>query len=80
MDLIGHGLQKVYDYSYDAAKKRGQMETLPNVGPQLFDVVAVTDARAGVSSGVYRVRGIEERYDTTKEPMVYGLRLGLGGR
>ena len=94
VDLIGHRLQKVYDYSYDtdaecddravaqlrkhdAAKKRGEMETLPNVGLQLFDVVTVTDARAGVSSEVYRVRGIEEVYDTTKEPMVYGQRLGL---
>ena len=64
---------------HDAAKKRGEMETLPNVGLQLFDVVTVTDARAGVSSEVYRVRGIEEVYDTTKEPMVYGQRVGLGG-
>ena len=64
VDLIGHRLQKVYDYSYDtdgecdgpavaqlrkneAAKKRGQMETLPNVGLQLFDVVTVTYARRG---------------------------------
>ena len=65
---------------HDATKKRGELETLPNVGLQLFDVVTVTDARAGVSSEVYRVRGIEERYDTTKEPMVYGQRVGLGGR
>ena len=65
---------------HDAAKKRGEIETLPNVGLQLFDVATVTDARAGVSSEVCRVRGIEEAYDTTKEPMVYGQRLGLGGR
>ena len=39
----------------------------------------MTDARAGVSSEVYRVRGIEETYDTTKEPMVVGQRVGLGG-
>ena len=57
---------------HDAAKKRGQIETLPNVGLQLFDVVTVTDERARVSSEVYRVRGMEEVYDTTKEPMVYG--------
>ena len=96
VDQIGHRLQKVYDYSYDtdaecddravaqlrkhdAAKKRGELETLPNVGQQ-FDVVTVTDARAGVSSEVYRVRGIEEKYDTTKEPLVYEQRVGLGGR
>ena len=61
---------------HDAAKKRGQIETLPNVGLQLFDVVTVTDARAGVSPEVYRVRGIVERYDTTREPMVYGQKVG----
>jgi len=63
-----------------AQQQRGELETLPNVGPQLFDVVTVTDARAGASGEVYRVRGIEEVYDTTKEPMVYGQRGGLGGR
>ena len=63
VELIGHRLQKVYDYSYDtdaecddqavaqlrkhdAAKKRGEIETLPNAGLGLFDVVTVTDARA----------------------------------
>ena len=97
VDLIGHRLQKVYDYSYDtdaecddpavaqlskhdAAKKRGQMETLPNVGLQLFEVVTVTDARAGASSEVYPVRGIEETYDTTKEPLMCKQRVVLGGR
>ena len=58
------------------------MVTCPEVGAglQAFDVVTVTDARAGVSSEVYRVRGIVERYDPTKEPMVYGQRGELGGR
>ena len=96
VDLIGHRLQKVYDYWYaadaecddravaqirkhGAAKKRGRIESPPNVGPQLFDVVAVTDARAGVAAEVYRVRGIVETYDTTKDPLVYGQRVGLGG-
>jgi len=97
VDLIGHRLQKVYDYSYDtaaecdaravaqlrkhdAAKRRGQIETLPNVGLQLFDVVTVTDARAAVSSEVYRVRGIEEAYDTTKDPLIFRQRVTLGAR
>ena len=31
---------------HDAAKKRGEMETLPNVGLQRLYVVTVTDARA----------------------------------
>ena len=97
VDLIGHRLQKVYDYSYetdaecddravaqlrkhDAAKKRGEVETLPNVGLQLFDVVTVTDMRAGVSSEVYRVRGIEEVYHTTREPSVFEQRVVLAAR
>ena len=61
-------------------EEEGETETLPNAGLQLFDVVTVTDSRARVASEVYRVRGIEERYDTTKEPMVYGQRVGLGGQ
>ena len=63
---------------HDAAKKRGEIETLPNVGLQLFDVVTVTDARGGVSNEICRLRGIEEVYDTTKEPLVYGQRVELG--
>ena len=64
---------------HDAAKKRGELETLPNVGLQLFDVVTATDARAGVSSEVYRVRGIEERHDRTTEPGVFEEGVGLAG-
>lgn len=39
--------------------KRGELVTLPNVGLQLFDVVTVNDARRGIASGLYGVRGIE---------------------
>lgn len=97
IDLVGHRLQKVYDYAYDsdaecdaraaaqlrkhdATVKRGRLVTLPNVGLQLLDVVTVTDARAGMSSEVYRVRGIEEVYDTTKGAPVFEQRLDLGAR
>ena len=90
VDLIGHRLQKVHDYSYgtdaacddravaqlwkhDAAKKRGEIETLPNVGLQLLDVVTVTDARAGVSSEIYRMRGIEQPHERPKEAEFLGL-------
>ena len=52
--------------------------TLPNLGLQLSDVVTVSDARAGVSGEVYRVRGIVETYDTTKGPLVYEQRVALG--
>ena len=53
---------------------------LLNVGLQLSDVVTVTDARAGVSSEAYRVRGIVDTYDTTKAPLVYEQRVDLGPR
>jgi hypothetical protein len=96
INLVGHRLQKIFDYAYDtneecderavaqlrkheATKKRGELVTLPNVGLQLLDVVTVTDARAGVSGEVYRVRGIVETYDTTKEALVWEQRVVLGG-
>ncbi len=95
--LVGHRLQKVYDYSYttdaecdaravaqlrkhDATTKRGEIITLPNVGLQLFDVITVTDARAGISSEVYRVRGIVETFDTTKPPAIFRQKVELGAR
>jgi predicted amino acid racemase len=65
---------------HGATQKCGQIVTLPNVGLQLLDVVTVTDARAGISSELYRVRGIEEVYDATKEPLVFEQRVGLGAR
>ena len=97
IDLVGHRLQKVYDYSYtsdaecdaravaqlrkhNATTKRGQITTLPNVGLQLFDVITVTDARAGISSELYRVRGIEETFDTTKHPPTFQQRIELAAR
>lgn len=97
VNLVGHRLQKIFDYAYDAnaecddravaqlrkhdaTKKRGQIETLPHLGLQLLDVLTVTDARAGVSAEVYRVRGIEEVYDTTKDPLIYRQRVQLGAR
>jgi len=57
-----------------------EIVTLPNVGLQLFDVVTVNDARCGVSSEVYRVRGIVEDYDETKRRLVYQQRVELGAR
>jgi hypothetical protein len=56
----------------------GQIKTLPNVGLQLFDVVTVTDARCGVSSEAYRVWGIEEVYDTTRDTLIFQQRVTLG--
>lgn len=52
---------------------------LSNSGWQFSDVVAVSDARAGVSGKAYRVRGIVEKYDTTRKPLVYEQRVALAG-
>jgi hypothetical protein len=93
--LVGHRLQKVYDYAYadsgecddravsqlrkhNATGKRGEIVTLPNVGLELFDVVTITDSRAGMSGEKYRVRGIEEVFDSTKHPVVYQQTVELG--
>jgi hypothetical protein len=65
---------------HDATKTRGQIETLPNLGLQLLDAVTITDARAAVTAQVYRVRAIEETFDTTKPQLVFRQRVLLGGR
>lgn len=63
-----------------ATSRRGELVTLPNVGLQLVDVVTVTDDRCGVSSEIYRVRGIEEIFNTTKPPMIFRQTVTLGAR
>jgi hypothetical protein len=65
---------------HGATEKRGQVVTLPNLGLQPLDVVTVTDARAGISSELYRVRGIEEVYDSMKEALVFEQRVDLGAK
>jgi hypothetical protein len=45
-----------------------------------FLVVTVSDDRCGVSSELFRVRGIEETYDATKHPVIYEQKVTLGGR
>jgi hypothetical protein len=97
INLVGHRLQKIFDYAYDtndecdgravlqlrkhdATKSRGLIETLPNLGIQLLDVITVTDPRAAVAAQLYRVRGIEELFDTTKPPLIFRQRLQLSAR
>ena len=46
----------------------------------VLDVVTATDDRAGVSNDLYRVRGVEEVYDTTKDPLIYRQKVILGAR
>ena len=65
---------------HDATNRRGEIVMLLNARLALFDVVTVNDARGGISSEVYRVRGIEEVYDTTKPPLIFRQRVLLGGR
>jgi hypothetical protein len=65
---------------HDATKARSLIETLPNLGLQLLDVITVSDRRAGVSSEVYRVRGIEEVFDSTKPPLIFRQRVALSAR
>jgi hypothetical protein len=65
---------------HDATKNRGMIETLPNLGLQLLDVVTITDTRAGVTSETYRVRGIEETFDSTKPPLIWRQRVALSAR
>jgi len=63
-----------------ATRRRGELVTLPNVGSQLFGVVTLSDASAGVSGQVHRMRGMVETHDTTKHPLVNEQRVDLGAR
>ncbi len=58
--------------------KWGQIVIYPNVGQELFDVITITDSRAGLSSALRRVMGIREEYDAEKG--VYRQILELGDR
>lgn len=58
--------------------KWGQIVIYPNVGQELFDVIAITDSRVGLSSALRRVMGIREEYDAEKG--VYRQILELGDR
>ena len=64
---------------HQTSEKQGGTITLSKVGLQLFDIVTFTDARCAVSSELYRVRVIDEVYDTTKPPLLYRQTITLGG-
>lgn len=51
-DLAGHVLRRE-----ELAAPAGRLDGPPNVGHELYDVVAVTDARAGLTSERFRVQG-----------------------
>ena len=48
-----------------------------NCGQELYDVIDITDARAGLSAAKRRVLSLHHLYDTQKG--VYTLKIGLGG-
>jgi hypothetical protein len=56
----------------------GEIVTPVNAGQELYDVVEVTDARAGLTAAKRRVLGISLRYSTAARP-AYEQRLALGG-
>jgi hypothetical protein len=48
-----------------------------NCGQELYDVIEITDARAGLSAAKRRVLSLQHLYDTQKG--AYTLKIGLGG-
>ena len=55
----------------------GEIAVPVNCGQELYDVVEVTDAGAGLSAARRRVIGLAMRYSTGKRP-VYEQRIALG--
>ncbi len=56
----------------------GEVAVPVNCGQELYDVIEVADALAGLSAAKRRVLGIGLRYSTGERP-VYEQRLSLGG-
>jgi hypothetical protein len=56
----------------------GEITVPVNCGQELYDVVEVTDAGAGLSAARRRVLAVEMRYSTGERP-AYEQRIGLGG-
>jgi hypothetical protein len=55
----------------------GEITIRPNCGQELYDVIEVTDAAAGLAAAKRRVLGIELRYSASRG--LYEHRLALGG-
>ncbi|MBI1885431.1 MAG: hypothetical protein HYS09_03830 [Chloroflexi bacterium] len=60
------------------AASAGEIVAPVNCGQELYDVITVTDAGAGLSAAARRVLGIALHYDTRRRPL-YQHRLTLGG-
>ena len=61
------------------AAQAGEVVSPVNCGQQMYDVVDITDARAGLSAAKRRVLGLELRYRPQGGGTVYEQRLTLGG-
>jgi hypothetical protein len=61
----------------EIAATNGEITAPVNCGQELYDVIEVTDALAGLSAAKRRVLGIALRFDTAKG--VYEQRIRLGG-
>jgi hypothetical protein len=59
------------------ASLAGEIVAPVNCGQELYDVVSVTDARAGLSAAPRRVNGMSLHYSRTGKPL-YQMRLRLG--
>lgn len=60
------------------ASQGGSLVVPPNCGQELYDVVAITDALAGLSAAKRRVLGLSLRYVRSGPAPVYEQRLTLG--
>lgn len=63
---------------HDAIESEDGYIVVPlNCGQELYDVIDITDALAGLSAAKRRVLSLHHAYDTQKE--IYTLKIGLGG-
>ena len=63
----------------EIAAKGGEILVPTNCGQDLYDVVEITDERAGLSAVRRRIMGINLRYSTSGTEARYQQRLRLGG-
>ena len=62
----------------EMAAQGGAMAVPANCGQELYDVISVTDAAAGLSAATRRVLGLRLEYQRARPSPAYRTRLGLG--
>jgi hypothetical protein len=60
------------------ASRAEEIVAPPNCGQELYDVVTVTDGRAGLDAALRRVTGLSLRYSRDAAKPTYEMRLRLG--